>query len=386
LLFTTMEDILDGRIDTAEPYIMEIRAIFEASQDTQGALAATLVHADACYWRGQYHQAAELYQQVLAKAVDQEDPSDRPYALYSLGCIQYEWNEVTVARQGAEKAIETARAIGDDHLLMQATLLLARADFASGQADQARQRLDALVTSALWPQFHREVRAWQVRFDLWSGDLTSARRGLEALAREGPPAGRMQQELEDFVTARLEIAQGKAGDALPRLKKWHSDALAEGRVRSEIEALILQALACFSHRDEQQARQALFEAFDLAQAGDHRRLFIDEGEPMISLLKAILAEHDEPYTSYARVLLHSYMETQLATSEAALANPLIEPLSAQERRVLRLLVAGLSNAEIAEELVVSVNTIKTQLKSIYHKLSVRSREEARDAAHDLHLI
>ncbi len=59
---------------------------------------------------------------------------------------------------------------------------------------------------------------------------------------------------------------------------------------------------------------------------------------------------------------------------------LVGSLSQQEERVLRRLAAGLSNAEIAQELVVSVNTVKTHVKSIYRKLNVNSRRAAREAA------
>lgn len=65
---------------------------------------------------------------------------------------------------------------------------------------------------------------------------------------------------------------------------------------------------------------------------------------------------------------------------------LIEPLSSQERRVLRLLAADLSYPEIANELVVSLNTIKTHVKNIYGKLDVHSREEAAQLARQLHLV
>ena len=64
---------------------------------------------------------------------------------------------------------------------------------------------------------------------------------------------------------------------------------------------------------------------------------------------------------------------------------MLEPLSSQEQRVLRLLVAGMSNPEIARELVVSTNTIKTQIQSIYRKLNVSNRDEARQAARELNL-
>ena len=63
-----------------------------------------------------------------------------------------------------------------------------------------------------------------------------------------------------------------------------------------------------------------------------------------------------------------------------------EPLSRQELRVLRLLVAGHTYAEMAEALVVSPNTIKSQVGSIYRKLNVRNRLEAYSAAQRLRLL
>jgi LuxR family maltose regulon positive regulatory protein len=63
-----------------------------------------------------------------------------------------------------------------------------------------------------------------------------------------------------------------------------------------------------------------------------------------------------------------------------------EPLSDSELAVLRLLPAALSNREIGEELYISVNTVKTHLKSIYAKLGSSSREQAVGRARELGLI
>jgi len=73
-------------------------------------------------------------------------------------------------------------------------------------------------------------------------------------------------------------------------------------------------------------------------------------------------------------------------SSPALPAPLIEPLSRQELRVLRLLAAGRSNREIAGELIVSVNTIRSQIQSIYRKLNVNNRVEASEVARSLSLL
>jgi LuxR family maltose regulon positive regulatory protein len=63
-----------------------------------------------------------------------------------------------------------------------------------------------------------------------------------------------------------------------------------------------------------------------------------------------------------------------------------EPLSPQELKVLRLLVAGRTYAEMAQHLIVSPNTIKTQVSSIYSKLGVNRRAEAIAVAQQLHLL
>jgi len=80
-----------------------------------------------------------------------------------------------------------------------------------------------------------------------------------------------------------------------------------------------------------------------------------------------------------------------AAGESALAAPspvgsLLEPLTPRELDVLRLLVAGLSNQAIAQELIVTVGTVKRHLNSIYGKLAVQSRTQAVARAQTLHLL
>ena len=115
---------------------------------------------------------------------------------------------------------------------------------------------------------------------------------------------------------------------------------------------------------------------------------------MATLLRVVWQDVKEgPLVTYVRTLLLAFVQAQpdgppraaQVASPAVEAAFLIEPLSPQERRVLRLLTVGLSNAEIAQELCVSINTIKTQVQSIYRKLNVHSRQEARDTARHLHL-
>jgi LuxR family maltose regulon positive regulatory protein len=120
-----------------------------------------------------------------------------------------------------------------------------------------------------------------------------------------------------------------------------------------------------------------------------RRVFLDEGEPMSALLQAVIPTlKKRALAVYAAELLRELTpkRTGQGSRESALLPALVEPLSPQEQRVLRLLAAGLSNPEIARELVVSPNTIKTQVKSIFRKLDVGNREEAGAAARKMRIV
>ena len=153
--------------------------------------------------------------------------------------------------------------------------------------------------------------------------------------------------------------------------------------------LVLKALAHFTHWDLKAARQSLRAALVLAQPEGYQRLFLDEGEPMAALLQAVLPDLREvPLVTYGGTLLRALLSERpgMDTSALAASAPLLEPLSPQEGRVLRLLASGHSNPEITRELVVSVNTVKAHVKSIYRKLNVHSRWEAREAARHLKLL
>jgi LuxR family maltose regulon positive regulatory protein len=110
---------------------------------------------------------------------------------------------------------------------------------------------------------------------------------------------------------------------------------------------------------------------------------------MAAALRAALPDvREEPLAAYVRALLYAFARQGLEhrVSPSSTSAQLYEPLSPQEQRVLRLLAAGRSNPEIAQELVVSVNTVKTQVQSIYRKLNVKSRWEAASAARSLDLL
>jgi LuxR family transcriptional regulator, maltose regulon positive regulatory protein len=203
---------------------------------------------------------------------------------------------------------------------------------------------------------------------------------------------RPQQEQEALLLARLLIAQGEHEQAVKLLVRWQSEAHEAGRLYHDLEMRILTSLAFFHDKQLTEARQLLRDALKLAYIEGYQRLFLDEGDALAALLRATLPDlKDDALALYAHMLLETLAQAQPEQVNApAVPSPasgeLLEPLSPQEQHVVRLLVAGLSNPEIARELVVSINTVKAHVKSIYRKLDVHNRVEASEVARKLKLL
>jgi LuxR family maltose regulon positive regulatory protein len=267
-------------------------------------------------------------------------------------------------------------------------IILAGVEQARGQLDEAQQRLQSLGAEIGQPSLLREVRAAQARLALALGDLVGVRRWSAALTDEGGATPLQLREQEAALALRLRVAEGNAEAALQSIEARLPEAHAAGRGRSVIELQILITLACLAQDDRLRARAALQQALRLAQTGGFRRLFLDEWQALPGLLRALIPElEDEALSAYARALLYEMGQapTKPRATAPAGSELLAKPLSLQEERILRLLAAGLSTPEIAQELVVSANTVKTHLKNIYVKLNVGTRKQAREAARQLKL-
>ena len=195
------------------------------------------------------------------------------------------------------------------------------------------------------------------------------------------------REFEHITLARVLLARYAAERAersiheATRLLERLLGAAEEGaRTGSVIEILVLQALARQARGDIPAALAALQRALTLAEPEGYVRIFMDEGLPMASLLRAAAKQGITP--SYARRLLAAVSTTEDSTP---VSQGLIDPLSERELDVLRLLGTELDGPDIARELVVSLNTVRTHTKNIYTKLGVNNRRAAVRRAAELDL-
>jgi LuxR family maltose regulon positive regulatory protein len=196
------------------------------------------------------------------------------------------------------------------------------------------------------------------------------------------------REYEHITLARILLAQYQQDHAvdtildatglLERLLKAAEDG---GRTGSVIEILILLALVHQMQGDIPAALTALERALMLAEPEGYVRIFVDEGHP-ISLLLEQAAKHGIA-PNYVHHLLRAFGKDE---DRARVDEGLIELLSARELEVLRLLGTDLDGPDIARQLVVSLNTLRTHTKNIYTKLGVNNRREAMRRADELGLL
>ena len=167
-------------------------------------------------------------------------------------------------------------------------------------------------------------------------------------------------------------------------------AEAKGWADRRLQVLLLQALAQQAANENAQAMQTIGEALTLAAPGGLLRLFVDAGPPLATLLRQAAQAGVAP--RFAQQVLTAFGETAIAqppltqASIQSIAQPLMDPLSARELDVLKLLTTELTGPEIARELMVSLNTMRTHTKNIYAKLGVNSRRTAVRRAEELNLI
>jgi LuxR family maltose regulon positive regulatory protein len=228
----------------------------------------------------------------------------------------------------------------------------------------------------------RPIAATRARMRLARGDVASAQKWAQERGLTAADELTYVREYEHVTLARTLLAQpavGRDSDLMGLLHRLLDAAEAGQRGGSAIEIMILQALAHHARGDSSSALATLEQALERAEPAGYVRIFLDEGAPMAALLRA--AARQGVAVHHARRLLADLDAGPPAASQQVL----VDELSGRELEVLRLLRSDLSGPDIARELLVSLNTMRTHTKNIFTKLGVNNRREAVRRAAELGL-
>jgi LuxR family maltose regulon positive regulatory protein len=344
-------------------------------------------------WMGKLRQAERTCQEALQIASEHRREygwqlPERGYIYIRYSTILLEWNKREQARHYARHGLEICEGWGQRELLIRSYIAVAAVLATTENLDEALsivQRAKSLA-STLSPWYEARATAAKVKIHLAQGNIDLANRLLRIHQKEFE--GQLRFEMMECYLAyarilmigRDQIASGdsisRSGDLLERMLAFTESVGATGYL---IETLVLRALALAYQYKTESAMSHLKRALVLAEPEGYVRVFVDEGEPIAQLLRQLAVSGFMP--DYVGRLITSFSSPFSDKMQS-----LSEPLSERELEVLRLVVAGFTNREIAEQLIVSLGTIKTHINHIYQKLGVRNRTQAVAQARDLNLV
>jgi len=306
-------------------------------------------------------------------------------SVYQMDILR-EWNQLDTARELAQKVVQR-----DEPLLLSMGLpVLARVHLSRGEFDAAAdilqhaERVSEHMHNPYWHALYSI--AAHVRFWIARGEIERTARWAERVQHEQRHVALLARELEDMALVRVVLAQHKANEALMRLVPLLETATKQERWGHVIELLLLQTLAYLGRQEEQAALSALTQAVHLAEPEGYIRSFVDEGVPMAVLLSKLRdQQRKQGPTPYLDKVLSAFSPQKVVDHRTA-QNALPEPLSGREQEVLHLLASGASNQEIAERLVITLDTVKRHVSNVLSKLGASNRTQAVSRARSLGML
>lgn len=306
-------------------------------------------------------------------------------ALVSWAKILTEQNDLQQAELLIVEGIDLLLKNGPVHGLATAYTVYARLQQAAGQYDEAfnaiRQAMQ-LTQGQPASRISSRIPAHLARLWLVIGDFDAAQIWATDYCQADPTE--YLREFEDLTLVRVLLAGEQPDAALSLLETLLSEAERAGRQGSAIEILALQALALAAKGNMNEAIRPLAHSLAMARPEGYARIYIDEGAVMAHLLYKTAETGQE--SDYARRLINDMLSAELGQRATGSAPVLVEPLSQRELQVLQLIEQGLSNRAIAQQLVISLPTVKSHTGNIYSKLGVNSRTQAVAKARALRLL
>lgn len=379
-----------GDLDSAARYWRESRDGLHAQGHVADVQGTTIALSDILNTQGRLSDAIRASEEALRVGTDGGRAVVRGVAdTHANLCILHlERGEAEVAREHLNKSLDLGDVFGlPQHpyrsRVAEASLLIA--DGRPADAIVPLREAERLYVSDFFPNV-RPVPALIARVQIKLGNLEDAEAWARSIDVDIEDELSFIREYEHITLARLLLARAGSDGQLARsavslLDRLRAAAMDGGRTASLIEIDILRALGFERLGRSTLALEALRHAVELAEPEGRTRPFTEEGAALKGLIRRA-SSNDKPSRFLQRLTEPSIAPPPVPIDSGG---P-IEPLSERELAVLRLLRTDLSGPELALELSVSLNTLRTHTKNIFEKLGVNSRRAAVRLAGEMNLF
>ncbi|HLZ59543.1 MAG TPA: LuxR C-terminal-related transcriptional regulator [Ktedonosporobacter sp.] len=378
--------------DEAYRLLSEALHISQSLGSLRTAMFSARYLADTCREQGRLTEAEAILRQALHFAgVGESSQGTQRVRVPATGIVYtglaellYERNELVEALRYALLGVELGERSGEIKVLLYGYGILSLIFASKGEIERAWQELwkaerVASIGRVSW--LGEQMAAIAVRLSLAKGDIQGAKRALQKreIDAEVGLEKALAVKLEDdrLMLARIWLAEEKYEAVVALLDPLIRKAREEKRVRATIIRQSLKAVALNGLRERRQAIQIVSDVLAIAEPEGYSRSILDLGEPMRDLLQR--TELAGSARRYARKLLEA----------TGVDNSLREQyggLSEREYEVLQLVAAGMSNQEIANDLVVAPSTVKAHVSHLCQKLGVQKRIQAVAKAREMGLL
>jgi LuxR family maltose regulon positive regulatory protein len=410
-----------GDIEQMINYALEAQALIHP-EDTEVRGLVTLMLSKGAFWKGNLPRSAELLQDsysdnlaagdynravlnltdagaiqvvmgnikdglnTLQDALDLAGEIKRSsgrrsiasaYTYLTLGDVSIELGELEKASKYIQRGLHLAELWGQPEILMIGYEYLSRALTEAGDFKNAFQANRTALKYAAYKDKHstwvNNLRAYEIQIYLRQGNIGKASQIIEDLGLDVSDPIEFGRRILIRTLSKYLTYVGQYDPAIQMLAELVDVSKMAGAPIHTMKALILKAVAHHLKGDHEHAFKSLEPALSIAAVeGLLVQAFVTEGEPMAQLLYQ--ASLRGIYPEFCNDLLKRFTPSEEAIAKSQ--EGLVEPLSQREIEVLVLIAQGCTNQEIAQDLHLSLYTVKSHAHNIYSKLGVKNRTEA----------
>jgi len=305
--------------------------------------------------------------------------------------LLYEWNRLEEAYDCVRQALGRPDIQPFSRILIHVAVSASRIEQARGNSARAMDLLERLKLQIVTPDydlFMLKIEAEQACLSLQQGSTGYAREWLQSCGLAYTDEVSLYNMLEHLALARVLAATGQTEEALYLLERLEQLADREDRLRDRIRVLILQSVTLQRMGQTEVALARLETALLLAEPEGYIRSIIDEGPLMGEMLAEYLMLQPGRGISRSAPVSQAYVKQLLqalyGASDVKLSSR--EILTDQETRILQLISTGLSNKEIAQQLRITGETVKSHIKNLYRKLGASNRVQVLQRGKESNLL